>query len=349
MMDSRLWKGRFCLLGWVIVAGLALQAREITDMAGRKVTIPDRITRVYAAQPYTSVALYVVAPELVINLQPGCFPLGPVENRFLRAGARSLPIELTHAIQGDHNQLSLESILALKPDFALAKGGPTTDASRIEQQFARIKLPVVLVDLDGVAAYPAALEFLGRLLGQEERAAQLSAYARRTLAAVDKAVAGIPAEKRVRVYYAESDDGLETESDQSFHTDPIQLAGGTVVHQGELKTHFGMEKVSLEQILLYNPDVIVSLVPEFATRAYRDARWKDIKAVKDKRIYTVPRTPFNWIDRPPSIMQIMGIQWLAQRFYPDTYTVDMRQETREFLRLFMGVEATEADLDEWLR
>jgi len=347
-MQSALVRG-LCLALLPVVIGLNSQAREITDMAGRKVTIPDRITRVYSAQPYTSVALYVVAPEVVINLQPGCFPLGPAENRFLRSGAKALPVEFTQPVQGEHNQLSLEAILALKPDFALAKGGPNTDASRLEQQFGRIKLPVVFVDLDGAAAYPAGIEFLGRLLGREERATQLSAYARRVLATVDKAVADIPAAERVRVYYAESEDGLATDSDRSFHTDPIRLAGGTIVHQGDLKTHFGMEKVSLEQVLLYNPDVIVALVPEFTERVYQDTRWKDVKAVRDRRVYTVPRTPFSWVDRPPSIMQIMGIQWLANRLYPERYAVDMRHETREFLRLFMGVEATDADLDEWLR
>jgi iron complex transport system substrate-binding protein len=318
-------------------------------MAGRKVTIPDNITRVYSAQPYTSVALYVVAPDLVINLQPGCFPMGPAENRFLRPGTTGLPTELTNAVQGEHNQLSLENILALKPDFALAKGGPATDPSRLEQQFARINLPVVFVDLDGATAYPAGIEFLGRLLGREERAAKLSAYATRLLAEVEKAVAAIPPAERVRVYYAESEDGLATESEASFHTDPIRLAGGVIVHKGDLKTHFGMEKVSLEQVLLYNPDVIVALVPEFAEKVTQDARWKDVKAVKEKRVYAVPRTPFNWVDRPPSIMQIIGIPWLAQRFYPQRYTVDIRQETREFLRLFMGVEATDADLNEWLK
>jgi iron complex transport system substrate-binding protein len=348
-MPSSVFRG-VCGLSLPALVVFCGQAREITDMAGRRVTIPDHITRVYSAQPYTSVALYVVAPELVINLQPGCFPLGPVEKRFMRAGTAGLPVELTHPVQGgNHNQLSLEDILALKPDFALAKGGPGTDGSRLEEQFGRIHLPVVFVDLEGVVAYPAGIEFLGKLFGREERAAQLSAYARRVLAAVGKAVASVPAEERVRVYYAESEDGLATESDRSFHTDPIRLAGGVIVHQGDLKTHFGMEKVSIEQVLLYNPDVIVSLVPEFEARVYGDPRWQTVKAVASLRVYTVPRTPFNWVDRPPSIMQIMGIQWLANCFYPERYAVDMRQETRDFLRLFMGVEATDADLTEWLQ
>lgn len=331
------------------LAGVAVPAREVTDMAGRHVTIPDRVSRVYAAQPYTSVALYVVAPDLVTNLQPGCFPLGGAEKRFLRAAAGCLPVELTQAVQGEHSRLSLEAILALRPDFALAKGGPTTDTTRLEEQFSRIKVPVVFVDLDGVTAYPAGLEFLGRLLGREERGRRLADYAREALATVEKVAAGIPPAERVRVYYAESEDGLATESDQSFHADPIRLAGGVIVHHGELKAHFGMEKVTLEQVLLYNPDVIVSLIPEFAARAAGDPRWKTVKAVADRRIYTAPRTPFNWLDRPPSIMQLMGMQWLAYRFYPQRYPGDIRQQTREFLRLFMGVEVTDTDLDAWLK
>ncbi|NLF16759.1 MAG: ABC transporter substrate-binding protein [Lentisphaerae bacterium] len=289
-MRPMLFRREF-VIGVMLLGVLAAAGGEITDMAGRQVTIPDRVTRVYAAQPYTSAALYVVAPDLVINLQPGCFPLGASEKRFLTPAAGGVAVELTQPVQGEHSRLSLEAILALRPDVALAKGGPGADTRRIAEQFARIRVPVVFVDLDGLDAYPAGLEFLGRLLGREERAAALAAYARQRLAAIEAMVAAIPPAERVRVYYAESEDGLATESDQSFHAEPIRRAGGVIVHQGELKTHFGMEKVSLEQVLLYDPEVIVSLVPEFAGRAYADVRWQGVKAVSGRRIYTVPRTP----------------------------------------------------------
>jgi iron complex transport system substrate-binding protein len=318
-------------------------------MVGRKVTIPDKITRVYASDPYTNVLLYVVAPDLSLGSQPGCLPFRPEDRRFLRKEIAGLPELATQPPSGERAQVNMEEVLRLKPDIALAMGGKRADLGRAEERFARINLPLIFVDIDAIAAYPAGIEFLGSLLGRESRARRLSQYASRVLAEVQKTVATIPPEKGVRVYYAESADGLATESDRSFHADAIRMAGGIIAHHGDIKTHQGMEKLSLEQVLLYNPEVIISQEPEFATNAYHDPRWQKVKAVANHRIYTIPRTPFNWIDRPPSVMRILGVQWLAYRFYSNVYRVDIRKEIRQFCQLFMGAEVTDADLDEWLK
>jgi iron complex transport system substrate-binding protein len=341
---------RLCLSCLLAVAALSSAwGREITDMAGRKVSIPDQVTKVYPSDPYTTVLLYVVAPDLQLGLQPGCLPLREEDMRFVRKEAAGLPVLARQAPGGEHAQVNMEAILALRPDLVLAMGSKGGNYQRTEERFARINLPVVLVDIDSISKYPAGIEFLGSLLGREDRAKRLSAYANRVLAEVEKTVAAIPPDKRVRVYYAESADGLATESDQSLHADAIRMAGGAIVHHGELKTHQGMEKLSLEQVLLYDPEVIISQEPEFATNAYHDPRWQKVKAVATHRIYTVPRSPYNWIDRPPAIMRILGVQWLASRFYPDMYRVDIRKRIREFHELFMGVEVTDADLDNWLK
>lgn len=76
-----------------------------------------------------------------------------------------------------------------------------------------------------------------------------------------------------------------------------------------------------------------------------DPRWQGVKAVKDGRIYLVPRWPHNWIDRPPSVMRVMGVRWLTNLFYPKAYPLDLRRETREFYKLFLGVSPSDADLD----
>jgi iron complex transport system substrate-binding protein len=336
-----------CLLA--VTALSSAWGREITDMAGRKVTIPDKTTRVYASDPYTNVLLYVVAPDLSLGLQPGCLPLREEDMRFVRKEVAGLPLLATQAPGGEQAQVNMEAILALKPDVVLAMGSKGGSRQRTEERFAKIRLPVVFLDIDSISRYPAGIEFLGDLLGRESRARRLSQYASRVLSEVEKVVATIPPEKRVRVYYAESADGLATESDRSLHTDAIRMAGGAIVHHGELKTHQGMEKLSLEQVLLYDPEVIISQEPDFATHAYHDPRWQKVKAVATHRIYTVPRSPYNWIDRPPAIMRILGVQWLASRFYPDMYRVDIRKRIREFHELFMGVEVTDADLDNWLK
>ncbi len=60
----------------------------------------------------------------------------------------------------------------------------------------------------------------------------------------------------------------------------------------------GMEKISFEQVMLYNPDVILVMENVFYKEVFSDPRWQRIKAVKNKKVYLIPNQPFNWFDRP---------------------------------------------------
>lgn len=338
----RRWRRLLPVLLAVAIAPMT-HAREITDMAGRQVVVPDQIQRIYAAQPYTHVLTTMLAPDMLIG---HLSILREADKRFLPPAVAKLP--MLGGAPGSGQQVNMETVLAAKPDIVVMKGNSASDVSRAAEKFTQIGLPVVFVDLEAIDSYPAAIEFFGKLIGRGEKAKRMADHARQVLADVDRAVATIPDDKRVRVYYAESADGLSTECDQSFHADAIKRAGGVIVHQCLLKNHMGMEKVSLEQVIAYNPEVIVSQDPQFAVTVYGDPRWARVKAVAERKVWTVPRSPFNWIDRPPSVMRILGVQWLANRFYPKAYAVDLRGELGAFHRLWLGVEPTAADLDLWL-
>ena len=118
-------------------------------------------------------------------------------------------------------------------------------------------------------------------------------------------------ENRVRVYYAEGTDGLSTERSQSFHAELIPLAGGINVHQGTALDHYGMEKISMEQLLLYDPEVILIKEKSFFDHIFTDPRWQNLRAVKEHRVYLIPFEPFNWFDRPPSYHAGAGHQMAA--------------------------------------
>ncbi|MBU4261662.1 MAG: ABC transporter substrate-binding protein [Proteobacteria bacterium] len=319
------------LLALLIMASHG-QAREITDMSGRSVLVPDHITRVYAAQPYTLVLMAVVAPDLLVGL-PG--PLSEGDRRFVGPEMVALPV--FGSGMGPGAKPDMAAVLALHPDIVLLKGGPRTDTARAVKRFAGTGLPVVFVDIDRIEDYAAGIEFTGALLERGDRAGKLAAYARRILTEIDRAISAVPAAQRVSVYYAESADGLATECDQSFHADAIRLAGGDIVHHCTLSRHIGMEPVSLAQVLEYNPQFIVAADPAFAASVRTDERWQGVRAVAEKKVLSIPRSPFNWIDRPPSVMRLMGVQWLAHCFYPERYPLDLREATREFQQLFFGV------------
>lgn len=321
------------------------EARTITDMTGRKVQVPDRISRVYASSPPATYLLYAMDPTLIVGLNS---PLNETEKRFLKPAVRSLPVIGSSVGQGKN--LNTELLLKARPDIVLvwAWQHPQINA-RFEQVFRQLKIPVVQLRIDSLRDYPAAFSFLGSLLQREKRAAKLRSYAEETLKSVDQAVAGSTQEQRPGVYYAEGQDGLATERDGSFHVELIGLAGGRNVHCGEALDHYGMEKISMEQVMLYNPQVMLVQEDPFLGAVGRDPRWKPVKAVREGRVYRIPRTPFNWFDRPPSFMRLLGLRWLTNRLHPDLFRFDAAAETRRFYRLFLGIELTNRDLAELLK
>lgn len=325
---------------------LALDAptREITDMAGRKVTIPAVITRVYGSSPPANYLLYALAHDLMVGLS---FPIAEADKRFLRP--ETLKLSVLGIVMGQIRQYNPEEILKTKPDFVLAWVDRFGSVSETEARFAKIGLPVVVVRLDSLADYPATLQFLGELLGRRERAKVLSEYIVAAMARVEAAASAIPPDWRLKVFYTQTADGLTTECDQSFHVEPLRMAGADNVHHCQQSTHQGMEKISLEQVIAYHPQLIVALDRNFAANAASNPAWRNVDAVKAGRIVTVPRTPFNWLDRPPSFMRALGIQWLANIFYPDRYPLDLRAETKAFYRLFVGVDLSDADVDQILK
>lgn len=331
------------LLFWALPRTTSAQdapTREITDMLGRKVVLPAKISKVYGSSPPANHLLYAVAPDLMAGLS---FPVSEADKRFLRPQTPSLP--LLGAVMGQGRQFNPEEILKAKPDFVLAWVDRFGNASDTEARFAKIGLPVVIIRLDSLDDYPATLKFLGDLLGRGERAEALSSYVSAAITRVTEAVKSIPPEQRLRVYYTQTSDGLTTECDQSFHVEPIRMAGGDNVHHCQQTTHQGMEKVSLEQIIAYHPQLILTQDRNFAQSLADKPEWRNVDAVKSGRVVVIPRTPFNWVDRPPSFMRALGIQWLTNLFYPDRYPLDLKAETKAFYKLFLGVDVSDSDLD----
>ena len=328
----------------MLLAPLNAQTREIVDMSGRTVTIPDTVTKVAAVSPPGTYLLYAIDPALLAGLN---FPLWDSEKKYTVPGYRQLPV--IGGLAGQGRTLNREVLLQVKPDFIIHWTWKDDAANqKFLESMAAMPFPLVTVRLGSILDYPEALRFIGDVTNRKERGETLRGYAQTAIDQAKTLAAAIPENKKIRVYYAEGTDGLSTERASSFHAELIPLAGGVNVHQGEEMDHYGMEKISMEQLLLYDPEVILVKEPTFFTTVFTDPRWKNLRAVRDKRVYLIPFEPFNWFDRPPSFMRLLGIKWLLSLLHPDLYPVDMLAETRAFYTLFLGVELSEAQAREVL-
>ncbi len=324
------------------------EERVVIDMMGRRLRVPVHIHRVFGMSPMGTILVYTLDPSLLVgwNYQPV-----PGEKALLLEPYRDLPV--LGGWFGKDSTGNLEKIMQAHPDVLISMGDPlgTAQAERVQ---AQTHIPVFVIK-GGLESFTAAYEKAGELLGNAPRAALLAAECRKTLDEITQKVASIPRDKRRRYYYAEGPKGQETEPAGSSHAESMNFAGGMNVAAGvEEQKGYGHSPVSMEQVLRWNPEVVItgydhsSSPGEFYTKIWSDPRWKNVAAVRNHSVYETPQYPFCWIDRPPSVNRIIGIKWLANMFYPELFHYDMRNETRHFYETFYHIKLTDGQLDELL-
>lgn len=327
-----------------LLTALPVAAREIVDMAGRKVNVPDRIRKVYSTSPPATYMVYALDPSLLAGLNS---PLKALEKKYLSRRLHSLPVLGGYFGQGQ--VANIEMIIKVKPDVVIMWSSKESAVNRkMEADMANLGIPLVFMTINRIEDYGRGLKFLGKLLNREERAGKLADYGEKALREVAAVTKAVHPGKRISVYYAEGPDGLYTECDTSQHAELIPLVGARNVHRCETKTGYGMERISLEQVILNNPDVIFIQEKDFYNRIRQDQRWHQIKAVRNSRVFIIPKAPYNWFDRPPSYMRYLGVKWVMTRLYPDLYQIDIIGEIKIFYRLFLGLDLTDEQCREIL-
>jgi iron complex transport system substrate-binding protein len=202
----------------------------------------------------------------------------------------------------------------------------------------------VLID-GALSASPQAFRTLGHLVGAAERGERLGRYAERLFAEVDRRVARVPPERRPRVYYARGPRGLETGLRGSINVESLDRIGGRNVAAEGLGGG-GLVRISLEQILAWDPEVVVTVDAEVAAGIRSDPLWRGVKAVREGRVHLAPEDPFPWIDFPPSVNRLIGLWWLGRVLYPAEFAEDgLRTATSEFYALFYHQTPTDEQLD----
>lgn len=304
--------GRRALLAAGLIAPAAparSAGRAVADATGRRIAVPDRIARVFPAGPPAAILLYTAAPEMLVGWPAR--PPRPAEAAFMTPESAALP--QVGRLTGRDNTANVEAVLAQRPDLVLDYGsvGPT-HASLAERVQGQTGLPTLLLD-GALPRIPDAYRLLGGILDRREAAEARAVAAERILADATDAAATLRARGRPRVLYVRGPRGLETGLAGSINTEIIEFAGAENVAASALGAG-GLARVSMEQVLAWDPDWIVAQHPDVPELARRDPLWRALAAVRGGRLVLLPGLPFGWMDFPPSVNRLLGLIWLPALF-----------------------------------
>jgi iron complex transport system substrate-binding protein len=323
-------------IGSAIALPRLVRAQTVSDASGRALKIPEKVTRVFPAGPPAAILLYTLAPDLLIGWPRAH---SAEERAFLLPdiGARPEIGRLT----GRGNTANLEAVLALKPDLILDVGSTSqTYVSLAERVQEQTGIPYALLD-GRFVELPNAYRKLGALARRITEGEDFADYCNQTFDTITRRIANVSLEQRLRVYYARGPRGLETGLGGSINVETLELLATNVA--GERKG--GLATVSIEQVLVWNPDVIVTIDRDFATNVKKDPAWAGVTAVQKGRVHLAPMLPFGWVDFPPSSNRLIGLWWLAKILYPERFPENIREIARDFYARFYHVKPTEAQMD----
>ncbi|WP_017525923.1 ABC transporter substrate-binding protein [Pusillimonas noertemannii] len=290
------------------------------------------IQRVYAAGPPASVLVYCLAPDKMLGWP---YELSSAALAMLPPAQGGLP--MVGRLSGRGSTLSQERLLALRPDLILDVGTVNDNYTSAAVQVAAqtgIRYILMAGDLNDS---PEQLRAAGEMLDAQPRAELLASYARSILDEAAQARSRFARASSPSVYLARSSDGLETGLAGSIHGQAFSMAGARNVAHTPASS--GVGRVSMEQLLAWDPDYVFTQNPAFVQHTRQSPLWMQLRAVKEKRLVLTPMLPFGWVDAPPGINRLLGLHWLIDIFNTGRPSAQTDDFIVDFFRVFYRIDA----------
>ena len=311
--------------------------RVFTDSCGREVTVPVNVEKIAISGPLAQIVVFALAPDTLVGIA-NAWDESAAE--FLDTKYYDLP--LLGQLYGGKGEMNPETLLAAAPNVVIDVGEPkktiVEDMDALQEQTG---IPFVHID-----AYLATMDetytMLGDLLGMADEAKTLADYCRSTY---DRALSIAGSVEKANILYITGDQGLNVIAQGSFHAEVIDMLANNLAVVEEPSSKGTGNEVDMEQILNWNPDVILFAPGSIYATVAENENWQTITAIKNGAYYEVPMGPYNWMGFPPSVQRLLGMTWMAKILYPTAADYDLYTEVSSYFQLFYHCELTQAQYD----
>lgn len=315
----------------------AVETQTFTDSTGRTVTLPAEITKIAISGPLSQIYILPLAGDMLVG----------VSNAYAEGAEMYLPshiLEKTEIGQlyGGKGEMDLEALLAAGPQVVIDIGeSKKTTAEDLAALTEQTGIPFVHIDA-AVATAPEAYRTLGKLLGREEKAEQLALWCENAYAGITAMMERVDADGvRKTLLYCLGDKGVNVIAKGSFHAETINMLSENLAEVEDVVSSGAGNEVDLEQILLWDPDVILFAPDSCYEDIAHSPQWQSVRAVAMGNFYKTPTGPYGWLSSPPAVQRYLGMLWLGQLLYPEYTEYDLQTEVTEYYKLFYGCELTE--------
>lgn len=317
-----------------------VETRTVEDCIGREVQIPARIERIACLCPEAghAMAMFGLGDMIVAAV-------GGMQRDLLLL--EMCPKVADVPVPKSSDVINIEELLNCEPDVVFVKEDTAQNEAEMEKM-NKTKIPFLVVEYTSIERQQYAVEMMGTVVGAPEKAKKYNEYYQGCLERVQKQIAEIPLEKRVSVYHSVNE-AVRTDVEGTLPAEWTRLAGALNVSlDKDLKQQGGKYYASLEQILLWDPEVILVNDPLVADYIMSNKQWASLQAVKNNKVWRLPNGISRW-GHPSSLETPLTILWTASKLYPDKFKdIDIVQETKYFYEEFFNYRLTDVEAEKIL-
>lgn len=304
----------------------------VIDYLGREVAIPDQVNRIATLYAYTG--------HVVTMLGEGDKIVAT--NNGLQRDYLLLEINPTIEnlpIPNRSDNINIEELAYAEPDLVFIQESTAQNEGEV-RKLEELNIPYLVVNFNSIKEQQQSITMIGQAIGREEEAAAYNQFFNEVITLVSERINAVPTEERVRVYHSVNE-ATRTNPSNSLPAEWLEVAGAiNVSDDSDLKLIEQKVFANVEQIILWNPDVILVNQDGVADYILEGAPWQPITAVRENRVYQLPNGVSRW-GHPGGMETPLAILWTAKTLYPDKFTdINMEEMTRDFYKDFFRYELT---------
>lgn len=310
----------------------------VIDSVDRQVVLPKEINRVGVTFAATGHMIAILGEgDKIVTVNNG------LKRDKLLIELVPRVLEVPGVKQG--GKINFEELARMKPEVVLIDLGTYSDDGQVKK-LEQLDIPFLVVNYDTIEEQMKAIEMMGIVVGAEETAKKYLDYYNETLVFLAERVGNLPDDEKRRVYHAVNE-ATRTSVPGTTSYEFLEHVGAiNVAADVDMKNVENNHYVSLEQILEWNPEVI--LVNEDGVEEYilMKEQWKNIDAVINEEVYLLPNGLTRW-GHPNSVESPIALLYIAKLLYEDAFQdVDIEKEIYDFYHTYFSAELTDEQISE---
>lgn len=309
-----------------------VQSKKVTDMSGFVSELPDYIeTYAVAWAGLTDILTMFDGVEHMV-----AYPEKSTSFKWLF----DVYPELNKKICLPNEGISVETVLESGAEVVFLK---KSDDEDFVDKLRKCGIVVIDCEFKDYEGLKKVVKLIAEVLGTndaKDKAEEYCKYIDASVEYVTKIADSIPADKKISALVIKDTKDYSAYGADRYTGKWVEMCGANYSMINE--DAYANVKLTKEQLLEYDPDVLFFAMPGQAEKFLSDKTWSDMKAVISGKVYNIPGGFNTWSNSGAE--SAMQFKWAFSKLYPEMIDYNINDETKKYYKKFYDIMVSDTEI-----